>query len=65
MIGGIKFRNRFKYGSVICLKMLHGWRIQSTFGNHVRRTRTNRRSRYSLMNDPTAEVMSATIFFSL
>ena len=59
--GGMRLRNRFRYGSVTWRSVTHGWPIQSTLGNQVRRTRTKRRSRYSLMKLATADVIRGSV----
>ena len=42
MSGGTIFLKIFKYGSVICLKVSHGFLSQSIFGNHVSKTLINK-----------------------
>ena len=64
IIGGIKFLNRFKYGSVTCLNIAHGCLIQFTFGNQVKSTLTNSKSKYNFMNDATDWEIRETIFLS-
>jgi hypothetical protein len=61
MSGGMRLRNRLRYGSVTWRSVTQGWPIQSTLGNQVSSTRTNSSSRYSLMNDATADVIKGSV----
>lgn len=56
--GGTNPRNKFRYGSVTCLRIIHGFLSHLKVGNQLRRTLRNNRSKYNLIKLDTAFVIS-------